>query len=342
MSPGIDKPVRMTAEWNDLLERGKTVTVDGVDTHYYDEGEGETLVLLHGGGLTSCAELNWGAVIDPLSEHCRTIALDQPGFGFTDPRGDRDHLPQERADFVADFCREVNTDSVTVAGNSRAGYQAVYMALEYPDLVDKLIVVNAGSASRKLMPDEVPGSLKSKEPTLEGAREFLEDFRGSHLVRPENHPLFRDGITEDAVERVFEIQKGNWEWTNARSDRIQTSAASLNRALSYDGQHITEAAPDVTQPTLITWSTRPYEGWPRRANEPEDDPSKKLLTVEPETMEAYERDEGFDMGVHLFETMPTAEIHIWHDADHHVMTDQAEAWVDVVSAFVTRRVDEEQ
>jgi pimeloyl-ACP methyl ester carboxylesterase len=326
----------MTDQWHDLVDRGKTISVDGIDTHYYDEGEGEALVLLHGGGLTSCAELNWGAVIDPLAAHCRVLALDQPGFGFTDPRGDRDHLPRERADFVAAFCREVGVDSITVAGNSRAGYQAVYLALEYPELVDRLIVVNAGSASRKLTAEEVPGSLESDEPTRDGAREFLEGFREHHLVRPENHPLFRDGIPESAVDRVFEIQRRNWEWTNARSARLQTSAESLNEALSYDGTHITEAATGVEQPALITWSTRPYEGWPRRRDESADDPSKKLVTVQPETLDAYERDEGFDMGVHLFETMPTAELHVWHDADHHVMTDQATAWVGVVSEFVTR------
>jgi pimeloyl-ACP methyl ester carboxylesterase len=326
----------MTDQWHDLVDRGKTVSVDGIETHYYDEGEGETLVLLHGGGLTSCAELNWGAVIDPLAQHCRVIALDQPGFGFTDPRGERDHLPRERADFVAAFCRELGVDSITVAGNSRAGYQAVYLALEYPALVEKLIVVNAGSASRKLTSEEVPGSLQSEEPTRESAHEFLEEFRDHHLVRPENHPLFREGISETAVDRVFEIQRRNWEWTNARSARLQTSAESLNEALSYDGEHITTAASDVAQPTLITWSTRPYEGWPRRQYEPEDDPAKKLVTVQPETIDEYERDEGFDMGVHLFETMPTAELHVWHDADHHVMTDQADAWVEVVSGFVTR------
>jgi pimeloyl-ACP methyl ester carboxylesterase len=326
----------MSDAWHQLIDRGRTVTVDGVETHYYDEGEGDALVLLHGGGLTSCAELNWGAVIDPLSEHCRTIALDQPGFGFSDDGGEHFQLPRERADFVVEFCRAIGADSITVAGNSRAGYQAVYLALEYPDLVDKLVVVNAGSASRELQPNEVPGSLRSEEPTREGAREFLEDFRDHHLVHPQNHPLFKGEIPEDAVDRVFAIQQRHWEWTNARSDRIQTSAEALNDALSYDGRHGTEAAGDVTQPGLVTWSTRPYEGWPRRTDEPADDPAKKLVTVEPDTMAPYERDEGFDQGVRLFETMPTAELHVWHEADHHVMTDQAEAWVDVVAGFVTR------
>lgn len=326
----------MSDEWEDLVNRGQTVSVDGVETHYYDEGDGdETILLLHGGGLTSCAELNWGAVIDPLSDHCRTVALDQPGFGFTAPRGERDHLPQNRADFVVEFCRAIGVDSVTVAGNSRAGYQAVYLALAYPELVDGLVVVNAGSASRKLTTEEVPGSLRSEAPSRAGARAFLTGFRDHHLMRPDNHPLFRGGITEAAVDRVYEIQRRNWEWTNARSERIQTSAERLNEALSYEGRHVTEAAADVDQPTLVTWSTRPYEGWPRRVDEPEDDPAQKTVQIHPETLESYERDEGFDMGIRLFETVPTAEIHVWHDARHHVMTDARDRWTDVVAGFVT-------
>lgn len=326
----------MADEWRDLTERSKTTDVDGTDVHHYDEGTGSPILLLHGGGLTSCAELNWGAVLDPLRKRCRAVAPDQPGFGFTDPRGDRDHLPQQRADFIAEFCRTLDLEGVTVVGNSRAGFQALYLALEYPELVEAVVVVNAGSASRELAPTETPGQLDSERPTKEGAREFLEGFEENHLVRPENHPLFRGGITEYAVDRVLEIQRRNWKWTNGRSERIQTSATALNEALSYEGRHVTAAAPAVTQPALVTWSTRPYEGWPRRTDEPPGGASKKFVTVRRETRADYERDEGFDQGIHLFERMPTAELHVWHGADHHVMTDRAEAWVDVVAGFVTR------
>lgn len=329
----------MPTRWEQLIDSGKYVTVGDTDVHYYDKGTGDVLILLHGGGLTSCAELNWGAVIDQLSDSCRVIALDQPGFGFTAPRGERDHMAQERADFVTDFLIELDVDSVTVAGNSRAGFQAVYLALEYPDLVDKLIIVNAGSSSRKLMDGEVPGSLESEEPTVDAAREFLTDFRDSHLVRPDNHPLFRSGINDDAIERVYEIQKRNWEFTNARSEKVQTSAESLNEALSYEGTHITKAAADVEQPSLVTWGTKPYEGWPRKEDDPEDDPPKKFVEIHPETLDAYKRDEGFDMGIRLFERLENGEIHIWHDTKHHVMTDKAPRWCDVVESFITAEHD---
>ena len=325
----------MLTEWEQLIDSEKYVTVGETDVHYYDEGSGDTLVLLHGGGLTSCAELNWGAVIELLSESCRVIALDQPGFGFTAPRNESDQMPRERADFVAQFLEDLDVDSVTVAGNSRAGFQAVYLALEYPDLIEKLVVVNAGSASRKLVEGELPGNLESDEPTLEGAREFLEDFRDDHLVHPEYHPLFRSGITDEAVERVYEIQQRNWEFTNARSRKIPTSAKSPKEALSYEGTHITEAAVDVEQPALVTWGTEPYKGWPRQEGEPEDNPEQKLVEVTPERLPPYERDEGFDMGVRLFEQFEKGEIHIWHGTKHHVQTDKAPRWCDVVSSFVT-------
>lgn len=325
----------MPTEWKRLIDSAGYVTVDDTDVHYYDRGTGDVLVLLHGGGLTSCAELNWGAVIEPLSDSCRVIALDQPGFGFTAPRGERDHLPSERAEFVTQFLDELDVDSVTVAGNSRAGFQAVYLALEYPDLVEKLVVVNAGSASRKLVGGELPGNLESAEPTVDGAREFLKEFRDSHLVRPDHHPLFGAGISEEAVERVYEIQQRNWEFTNARSRKIQTSAQSLNEALSYEGTHITEAAADVEQPALVTWGTKPYEGWPRQADEPAGQAEPKLVEIRHETLDPYERDEGFDMGIRLFERLPNGEIHLWHDTRHHVMTDQAPRWCDVVASFVS-------
>jgi pimeloyl-ACP methyl ester carboxylesterase len=42
----------MTEDWQTLLESGSYIEVDGVDVHHFDMGEGDPLVLVHGGGLT--------------------------------------------------------------------------------------------------------------------------------------------------------------------------------------------------------------------------------------------------------------------------------------------------
>jgi pimeloyl-ACP methyl ester carboxylesterase len=101
----------MPADWKERLEHSEYVEVDGVDTHYFDMGEGDPLYLVHGGGLPSCAELNWGAVLEPLSEECRVIAADQPGFGFTPSRGEQDYDPRERADFMLEMLEELGLDA---------------------------------------------------------------------------------------------------------------------------------------------------------------------------------------------------------------------------------------
>jgi len=50
----------MTTDWNELLAEEQYTEIEGTRTHFYDVGSGNPIVLIHGGGLTSCAELNWG------------------------------------------------------------------------------------------------------------------------------------------------------------------------------------------------------------------------------------------------------------------------------------------
>jgi pimeloyl-ACP methyl ester carboxylesterase len=326
----------MTEDWQQLRDSAEYVTVDGVDVRYVDHGEGDTLFLMHGGGLTSTGDLSYGAVIDPLSERCRVVAADQPGFGFTPARDERDADPKERAEFMLRTIEELDLAPVTVTGHSRSGFMAAYMALTRPDLVAKLVIVAAGSASRKLLPDERPGDLSAAEPSREAAREWYEDTRESAFTTTDHHPFWRGPVTDEKVEYLYEIQRRNWEFTQRRHEANQVSAAALNEALSHDGRHTTEFAPDIEQPTLLTWSTKPYPGWPPKAGEPDDDDLEpKRVTVEPDHIDAYERDEGLENGLRLFESIPNAEIHAWHDAKHSVMTDRAPRWADVVAGFVT-------
>jgi pimeloyl-ACP methyl ester carboxylesterase len=325
----------MPADWKERLEHSEYVEVDGVDTHYFDMGEGDPLYLVHGGGLPSCAELNWGAVLEPLSEECRVIAADQPGFGFTPSRGEQDYDPRERADFMLEMLEELGLEGVTVCGNSRAGFQVMYMGLTRPDIVSKVIIVNAGSASRYMTDEEMPGNLAPEPPKRENMMEDLKEARES-LVNYDQHPFWSDPLTEEKAERYFEIRDRNWEFTNNRNDAIQNSPEAYNEILSYDGEHISKKAHLLELPTLITWSTAPYPGWPPTKEESESgEMEQKLATIEPERIEPYERDEGFEMGVKLFQNIESSELHVWHDSKHHVMTDHARRWADVVADFVT-------
>jgi pimeloyl-ACP methyl ester carboxylesterase len=209
------------------------------------------------------------------------------------------------------------------------------MALKRPDLVEKLVIIAAGSASRKLLSDERPGDLSAQEPTRKAAREWYVKTREEAFTTTEHHPFWRDPVTDEKVDYIYDIQQRNWEFTQRRHEANQTSAEALNEALSHDDRHTTEFASDIEQPSLLTWSTKPYPGWPPKAGEPDDDGLEpKRVTVAPDHIENYERDEGLENGLRLFESIPNAEIHVWHNAKHSVMTDRAPRWTDVVSGFV--------
>ncbi|MBO2453187.1 alpha/beta hydrolase [Actinomadura barringtoniae] len=96
----------------------RTVEVDGLTTGYLDAGDGEPVVLLHGGEFGADAEVSWEHTIAALAKTYRVVAPDQLGYGrtakvidFADGRG-------MRIRHVARFCELLGITGATFVGNS--------------------------------------------------------------------------------------------------------------------------------------------------------------------------------------------------------------------------------
>lgn len=96
----------------------KTMLVDGLTTSYLEAGQGDPVVLLHGGEFGGSAELGWERNIAALATQHRVLAPDQLGYGqsakvidFVDGRG-------MRIRHVARFCEALGVDSAHFVGNS--------------------------------------------------------------------------------------------------------------------------------------------------------------------------------------------------------------------------------
>jgi pimeloyl-ACP methyl ester carboxylesterase len=96
----------------------RTVLVDGLATGYLEAGQGDPVVLLHGGEFGVCADLAWERNIVALAERYRVLALDMLGFGqsakvidFNDGRG-------MRIRHIARFCDVVGVSCAHFIGNS--------------------------------------------------------------------------------------------------------------------------------------------------------------------------------------------------------------------------------
>jgi pimeloyl-ACP methyl ester carboxylesterase len=107
-----------------------------------DVGAGPPLILLH--GLAGSARW-WTRNIPALSRSYRVIAIDLPGFG-TSPRGHRFVL-DEVAEQLAATLDRLGIERACVIGHSMGGLIAGGLAADYPDRVDRLVLVDAAFLS---------------------------------------------------------------------------------------------------------------------------------------------------------------------------------------------------
>ncbi|EHB54081.1 alpha/beta hydrolase fold protein [Mycolicibacterium rhodesiae JS60] len=96
----------------------RTVVVDGLTTHFLEAGEGEPVVLLHGGEFGVSAEIGWEKLIPKLSESYRVLAPDMLGFGDSAKVIDFIDGRRMRIRHIARFCALLGIESAHFVGNS--------------------------------------------------------------------------------------------------------------------------------------------------------------------------------------------------------------------------------
>ena len=113
---------------------------------YLAAGEsGPPIVLLH--GWSAFMEL-WWATLQRLGSDYRMFAPEMPGHNRS-PIGDT-HTMAQIAARIAVFCAARQLDQITLVGHSMGGNVAIELALDRPDLVQRLVLVDAAVQGREL------------------------------------------------------------------------------------------------------------------------------------------------------------------------------------------------
>jgi len=106
---------------------------------YLESGAGPPLVLVH--GLGSHAMQDWGRLIAPLGRSYHVYAPDLPGFGRSERPAAADYGVPMQVEAVRAFMSAVGVSKARVAGLSMGGWIVARLAGEYPELVERLVLV---------------------------------------------------------------------------------------------------------------------------------------------------------------------------------------------------------
>ncbi len=163
----------------------ESIKVFGQTLKYVEKGEGKTLILLHGLGSNS---ERWIYNIDELSKSYNVISLEQIGFGYSD----KPKVPYRGAtlvEFLNEFMNQKGIKKATLIGNSMGGWVSALFAVNHPEKLDKLVLVDP--AFLLGLPDDANTDdiyAFANPSTIEGMAKYTKRiyFQNEKLLKPEN------------------------------------------------------------------------------------------------------------------------------------------------------------
>jgi len=216
--------------------------------HRYSGGKGDVMVLIHG---FSDSASSWSQVAPTLAEHYRVVTLDLPGHGGSEP--DAPPLGFHDLEAGLDTALRDQSDELILVGSSLGGWLAAQFAIDHPERVRRLVLLNAVGASW----DETTEELLLPE-TREQQRE-----KNRALLGPKAPPL--PGFLLDQLT------------DHSRDPRFQSLFADLQ-----EGHYLDEGFAELRMPVDMLWGTpdpyAPVEGYVDRVLEKL--PDGRLHTLE--------------------------------------------------------------
>lgn len=210
------------------------INVNGIELHYEATGEGRPVLFIHGLG-SSCRD--WEMQTPVFSKHHRVVSFDLRGHG----RSQKPPGPYSMSLFAEDtagLVRSLEVAPVHVVGISLGGMIAFQLAVDHPEMMKSLVIVNAGpEVVVRTMKDRWNVFLRFAIVRMLGMRKMGEVL-GRRLFPKEEQA----DIQKSFVER--------WAENDTR--------AYLNTLRAIVGWSVTERIQDIHLPTLVVAADGDY------------------------------------------------------------------------------------
>ncbi len=155
--------------------QSKFIIANQIKLHYLDfGGEGENLLLLH--GLTANAHAFDGLINAGLSNHFRVISVDLRGRGLSDQPAIGYDMKSHAADMIG-LLEALNINTITVCGHSFGGFLGLYLAIYYPEKINRLILLDAAVNMHPQTKEMLGPALSRLDQIFESFEVYLEKVK---------------------------------------------------------------------------------------------------------------------------------------------------------------------
>jgi pimeloyl-ACP methyl ester carboxylesterase len=219
----------------------QTLETSECSISYRDVGEGPPVLLLHGGGPGATGWGNFAANTLDLQARFRVFVPDQPGFGasrVSKDSGASYHTLSAHA--MAEFLSALGIERAHVVGNSMGGGVALRLALQHPELVDRVVLMGPwlpGFGIPLLAPRPIP---------------LLQEYY-PNPTREKMELLIRAFVFEPRFEDFDGLVTSRYEASLDPVIREGYARMSQGRDPNPDPRPIFEQLAGISQEILLLW-----------------------------------------------------------------------------------------
>lgn len=229
-------------------EISQSIETCGYLTNFHDVGQGHAVIMLHGSGAGVSGWANWRGMMPLLSDKFRVIVPDLVGFGYTDTPSDMEFkFMSSWVDQIMALMDGLGIEKTHLLGNSFGGSLSMWLASEFPDRFERLILMGPGGWPAFVNPELE--ELWGYTPSIENMKRIMDimaydrSLVTDELAELRYQATMRPGAQE-CFERVF--PEPRQQWLDAQVMSIDKLITLNHETLIMHGRDDRVVAPEVS------------------------------------------------------------------------------------------------
>ncbi len=212
---------------------GQYIDIGGNSIRYFEEGQGDTVILIHGIGQ---AMYTFRKNVRVLSEHCHVISIDLLGHGFSS-KPEIDYTIDDFSKLIVDFMDAMGIEKASLLGFSTGAIIALDVAIKYPNYVERLFLLSPGGVTKTY-----PSLIKNFSTPI--ISDIIFTFFNKSMVKSVIEQAYYDPTlaTKDVIHHYHKVLSNK-----------ENLDAAITAYSNWDDSNIAYELSSVQAPAYIFW-----------------------------------------------------------------------------------------